>query len=60
MDYLIEEINEEIIKLAKEIREEVPYWMHNRPVLALKKALKRCQQLEDVALDFAGLRARCL
>lgn len=51
MDYLIEVIDEEIIKLAKEIKEDVPYWMHRRPVIALKKALKRCHRLEEIALD---------
>ena len=55
MDYLIEQIDEEILDLAKVISEDVPYWMHARPVGALKRALKRCQSLEHVALDATTL-----
>lgn len=47
MNYSTEKINQEIKALAIKIKNEVPYWMHYRPVLALKQSLKDCQDLES-------------
>ena len=46
MNYSTKPISNELKTLAIKIKNEVPYWLHYRPILALKKSLKTCHELE--------------
>jgi len=47
MNYSTKRISTDLKTLAVKIKNEVPYWQHYRPVLALKKSLKKCYELES-------------
>lgn len=45
MDYLKETINQNVFEVAQQIVDEVPYWMHKRPILAVYSSIERCENL---------------